>query len=89
MLKRLKTAIMRYYFLLMKANCTLCAYNMWQQLCSERAELVALIPQPSQRLGQGVVQFLNAFERIVEGYDGAVSGVAFHIVYYVVGCHPL
>ena len=55
-------------------------------LLFNNAELISFLFQPSEYLGQGVLELVDAFERVVEGDDAAVSGVAFHVVHHVLGC---
>ena len=49
-------------------------------------EGVSLFFEPLKRFGQGGAQFIDALKGVVKSYDGAVTGVAFHIMYNVVGC---
>ena len=51
-------------------------------------KLVAFCLKPFDCFGQGVVEFVDTLERVVEGDNGSVASVAFHIVEHVFGSHP-
>ncbi len=50
---------------------------------------VALLLEPLDALGKGGAQLFDGFERVVEGDDGAIAGIALHVVHHVVGGEPL
>ena len=54
----------------------------------KRLETIALFAQPFERRGQGCSQFVDALQRVVEGDDGAVARVVFHIVDHIFGSKP-
>ena len=56
---------------------------------SNGLKLVSLCLQPFDGAGQGGAEFVDAFQRVVEGDDGAVAGIAADIVIDVVGGEPL
>ena len=51
----------------------------------EESELIALRLEPFDGLGQGGLEFVDALEGVVKGDDGAVAGVALHVVDDFVG----
>lgn len=58
-------------------------------MCSLKSfELIALLFEPFKSFGQGISEFINAFERIVKRDNGTVADIAFHIIEYVFSGHP-
>ena len=56
---------------------------------SDGLKLISLCLQPFDGAGQGGAEFVDAFQGVVEGDDGAVAGIAADIVIDVVGGEPL
>ena len=48
-----------------------------------------MLLEPLDALGKGGAQLFDGFERVVEGDDGAIAGIALHVVHHVVGGEPL
>ena len=57
-------------------------------LLGEGLEGVALVLEPLQTLWEGGAQFVDTFQRVVEGDDGAIARVPLYIVDDILGRHP-
>ena len=55
----------------------------------EDLEGIALVAQPLDRGGEGGVELVDGFQRVVEGNDGAITRVPLYIINHIFGRHPL
>src|SRR5574344_2471273 len=52
-------------------------------------EFISLGFQPFNRFRKCKAKFVETLERVVEGDYRTIAGIALHIIYYTLGCHPL